>query len=108
MLYSAFAVLTLSLPLPQFPPKQDCARADIAKMVLIFDAMTPEGAAPIIRQMVDAGKADLAAEILSRMKERSAARLIEAMNDPDTSALLLERMRKLKPLPVAPPPRLVK
>jgi flagellar motility protein MotE (MotC chaperone) len=81
-------------------------RKNIEKIAAMYDAMTPEAAAPTLKQMADSGKIDMAAKILALMKERNAARVLEAMNDPMLALQVLERMKNFRPTPApAPAPK---
>ena len=73
------------------------------KLAAVYDAMTPEGAAPILKQMAESGtgKMEQAAQILVRMKERNTARLMEALNDAPLAAQLMDKVRQLKALNAA-------
>ncbi len=81
------------------------AEADAAEkkhidtMVRLYEAMAPEVAAPILRQMTDGGKMDTVARVLSQMKERQAARILGEFGDTSLAAQLLGRMRQLTPTP---------
>lgn len=78
-------------------------KKNIEKIAAMYDAMTPEAAAPILKQMADTGKLEMAAKILVQMKERNAARVLEAMNDPALALQILEKMRGIRAA-AAPPP----
>ena len=86
-------------------------RTNLIKLAAVYDAMTPEGAAPILKQMAESGtgKMEQAAQILALMKERNTARLLEAMNDPALVSQLMDKVRGLKalnapaPLPATTP-----
>lgn len=87
-------------------------RLNLIKLAAIYDAMTPEGAAPNIKSMAEsgAGKLEQVAQILMLMKERNAARLMEALSDPALVAQLMDKMRQLRtqgtaiaPTPAAAP-----
>ncbi|VTR96368.1 unnamed protein product [Gemmata massiliana] len=73
------------------------------KLAAVYDAMTPEGAAPILKQMAESGtgKMEQTAQILVRMKERNTARLMEALGDPALAAQLMDKVRQLKALNAA-------
>jgi flagellar motility protein MotE (MotC chaperone) len=81
-------------------------KKNIEKIAAMYDAMTPDAAAPILKQMADNGKMDMAAKILVQMKERNAARVLEAMNDPALALQVLDKMRGIRaanpPAPGAP------
>ncbi len=62
----------------------------------MFDSMDGEAAAPIIKQMADSGRMELAARILAQMKERNAARLLAELSDHALAVQLVERVRALK------------
>lgn len=76
-------------------------KKNIDKIAAMYDAMSPEAAAPTFKQMADSGKIDMAAKILAQMKERNAARVLEAMSDP---ALALQILEKVKGIRAAAPP----
>jgi flagellar motility protein MotE (MotC chaperone) len=65
--------------------------------------MAPENAAPVFKEMAEKGNLDMAAKIISKMKERSAARVFDAMNDPGLVFQIMQRMKDLRPAPPAPP-----
>ena len=71
-------------------------RKNIDRLAAMFDSMEGEAAAPIIKQMADSGRLELAARILVQMKERNAARLLAELGDSALAAQLLERVRSLK------------
>jgi flagellar motility protein MotE (MotC chaperone) len=85
-------------------------KKNIEKIAAMYDAMTPEAAAPILKQMADTGRLDMAAKVLAQMKDRKAASVLEAMNDPALALQILERIRALRattapapgPTPVIP------
>ncbi len=79
-------------------------KKNLEKLAAVYDAMTPEGAAPILKQMAESGtgKMEQAAQILALMKERNSARLLEAINDAALAAQLMDKVRQLKTL--TPPP----
>jgi flagellar motility protein MotE (MotC chaperone) len=68
-----------------------------------YEAMAPENAAPVFKEMAEKGNLDMAAKIISKMKERSAARVFDAMNDPGLVFQIMQRMKDLRPAPPAPP-----
>ncbi len=78
-------------------------KVNITKIAAMYDAMTPEAAAPILKQMADTGKLEMAAKILVQMKERNAARVLEAMGDPALALQILEKMRGLRATPAPAP-----
>lgn len=71
-------------------------KKNLERMAALYDAMAPETAGPILRQMADSGRMDTAVKVLSLMKERQAARVLEALGDTMLAAQLLDRMRGLK------------
>lgn len=82
-------------------------KQNIEKMSKMYDAMTPEAAAPILKEMAERGRLDMAAKILVFMKERNAARVLEAMNDPALAIQVLDKMRGIRAAStpaLAPPP----
>lgn len=81
-------------------------KKNVDKIAAMYDAMTPEAAGPILKQMADSGRLELAAKILVQMKERNAARVLEALGDPALALQILEKMRGIRtatpPAPVVP------
>jgi flagellar motility protein MotE (MotC chaperone) len=77
-------------------------KKNVEKIAAMYDAMTPEASAPILKEMAEKGRLDMAAKILVLMKERNAARVLEAMNDPALALQVLEKMRGIRA--VSPPP----
>lgn len=77
-------------------------RKNVEKIAAMYDAMSPEAAAPTFKQMADTGKMDMAAKILAQMKERNAARVLEAMSDPALALQILEKVKNIRA--AAPPP----
>jgi flagellar motility protein MotE (MotC chaperone) len=79
-------------------------KKNIEKIATMYDAMSPESAAPTLKEMAEKGKLDMAAKILAQMKERNAARVLEAMNDPALAFQILNRMREIRGVaPLGPP-----
>lgn len=80
-------------------------RTNLIKLAAVYDAMTPEGAAPILKQMAESGtgKLEQAAQILVLMKERNSARLLEALGDVTLAAQLMDKVRQLKAQNAAAP-----
>ncbi|MFM8274666.1 MAG: MotE family protein [Gemmata sp.] len=74
---------------------------NIDKIGTMYDAMSPEAAAPSFQKMVDEGKVDFAAKILNQMKERNASRILEAL-EPSVALMILERMRNIRPAAKTP------
>lgn len=111
MIALLMSICLLAVPLPQGPLRCEeataCCRANVQKLALVYDAMSAEGAAPILKQMAESGpgKREQAAEVLARMQPRNAARLLVAMSDPVLAADLLERMSRYLPREIAPAPR---
>jgi flagellar motility protein MotE (MotC chaperone) len=71
-------------------------KKNIEKMAAMYDAMSPEAAAPILKEMANNGRLDMGAKILVQMKERNAARVLEAMNDPALALQYLEKIRGIR------------
>jgi flagellar motility protein MotE (MotC chaperone) len=71
-------------------------RKNLERIAAMYDSMTPETAAPILRQMADSGRMDMAVKVLSQMKERQAARVLSELGDPALAAQLLDRLRGIK------------
>lgn len=70
-------------------------RKNIEKMAAIYDQMSPESAAPILKQMADSGRLELAAKILAQMKGGKTARVLAELADPTLAAQLIDTMRRL-------------
>lgn len=76
---------------------------NIEKLATMYDAMAPESAAPLLKEMAEKGRLDTAAKIVLKMKERNVARVLESMNDPALAFQILDRVRTLRPpAPVVP------
>lgn len=69
--------------------------ANITKLATMYEAMAPEAAAPILKEMSEKGRMDTAAKILAKMKERNSARILEAL-EPSLSSQLIERMLRIR------------
>jgi hypothetical protein len=79
-------------------------RKNIERIAGLLDAMSPESAAATLKQMAESGKLEVAAKVLSIMKDRNAARALGELADPALAAQLLDKMRLLKAAtPPAPP-----
>jgi flagellar motility protein MotE (MotC chaperone) len=76
-------------------------KKNVEKIATMYDAMAPEASAPILKEMAEKGRLEMAAKILVLMKERNAARVLEAMNDPALALQVLEKMRGLRAAPPA-------
>jgi flagellar motility protein MotE (MotC chaperone) len=90
-------------PLAVVPKKETTLDAlaekkNIEQLARLYDAMTPEAAAPILRQMADSGKIDTAVRILASMKDRQAAQVLGAFGDTELAVQVTERVRLLKKL----------
>jgi hypothetical protein len=77
-------------------------QANIARMAALADQMTPAGAAQIIQQLADSGKTDTAVKMIAQMKERTAAKALDAITDQTLIPALFLKLEKLKK--PAPPP----
>jgi len=75
---------------------EESERKNIEKLATVLDTASSETAASIITKMADEGKLDTAVKVLSRMKERAVAKVLEAMPDASLAAQILDRMRTLK------------
>jgi flagellar motility protein MotE (MotC chaperone) len=71
-------------------------KKNIEKMAAMYDAMSPEAAAPVLKEMANSGRLEMGAKILVQMKERNAARVLEAMNDPSLALQYLEKIRGIR------------
>lgn len=72
-------------------------KKNIERLAALWDAMAPETAAPILRQMADGGRMDTAVRVLAQMKDRQASRLLGELGDAALAAQLFDRMRLLRP-----------
>lgn len=77
-------------------------RANIARMASLAEQMPPASAAQVIQQLADSGKTDTAVKMIAQMKERAAAKAIDAITDPTLPPVLFEKLRTLKK-PTPPP-----
>ncbi|QJW94406.1 MotE family protein [Frigoriglobus tundricola] len=71
-------------------------KKNIDKIASMYDAMAPEAAGPILKQMADTGRIDMAAKILVQMNQRKAAAVLEAMNDPPLALSILSKIQGLR------------
>jgi flagellar motility protein MotE (MotC chaperone) len=78
-------------------------KKNVEKIAAMYDAMTPEASAPILKEMAEKGRLEMAAKIHVLMKERNAARVLEAMNDPALALQVLEKKRGLRAATPPPP-----
>jgi flagellar motility protein MotE (MotC chaperone) len=85
-------------------------RKNIAQIAKVYESMAPESAARIIQQMADSGRLDTAVKVLSQMRERQAAGILDQITDAGLAGQLTERLRGVKRTPavsgvsaVAPP-----
>jgi flagellar motility protein MotE (MotC chaperone) len=83
---------------------------NMTKLAEIYEAMMPDNAATILKQMAESGtgKMDEAAQILALMKPRNSARIIEAMNDATLGAQLSASVLKMRGPSPAPAPSVPK
>ena len=88
-------------PAPKLPDPNAADPDAIRRMAAMYDNMTPESAALILKQMADGGKLDTAVRILSQMQPRAASRVLAEI-EPTLAAQLLEKMRSLKRTTPAP------
>lgn len=82
-------------PAAKLPDPNTADPAAIKRMAAMYDNMTPESAALILKQMADSGKLDTAVRILAEMQPRAASRVLAEI-EPTLAAQLLEKMRTLK------------
>jgi flagellar motility protein MotE (MotC chaperone) len=69
---------------------------NIDKISEMYNSMAPDAAARILQQMADSGQMNTAVKILSKMKERQAAKVLAELPDATLAAQLLEKMRGVK------------
>jgi len=65
----------------------------LRQVASIYESMAPDHAAKILTQMADSGNLDMAAQIISLVKDRQAARILAEMHDPALGAQLLEKIK---------------
>lgn len=89
-------------PLPAGSPTRMTGEGDreeqarIRQVASIYESMAPDHAAKILTQMADSGNLDMAAQIISLIKDRHAARILAEMHDPSLGAQLLEKIKGLR------------
>jgi flagellar motility protein MotE (MotC chaperone) len=78
---------------------------NLKQQIKTIEKMDPEAASIVLVQMVDSGKLDTAAKILSQMRDRQAAAIFAEIAKQDTKlpAQLFERLLSLKTPQVAAP-----
>ena len=79
-------------------------RKNIDQLARLYDAMAPDSAAPILKQMADSGRLDTTVRILAQMKDRQAAQVLAAMSDPSLAAQISDKIRVMRRPSLAPPP----
>ncbi|MER3416548.1 MAG: hypothetical protein C4297_10100 [Gemmataceae bacterium] len=70
-------------------------RENLKKTATMFESMAPENAAKIIGHLAANGNMDMAANLLSLMRERQAAKVLAELPE-GTAAQLLEKLRSIK------------
>jgi flagellar motility protein MotE (MotC chaperone) len=74
----------------------------VKQLAGLFDAMAPENAARSLLSMADSGSLDTAAKILSQMKERQAAKVLNEFQDQAVANQIFQKITMLKkPTPPA-------
>lgn len=68
----------------------------VKQMAALYDNMEAEAAAQSLQQMADTGDLDLAAKILSLMRERKAANVLAMFPDRGVIVQLMDRIKVLK------------
>jgi flagellar motility protein MotE (MotC chaperone) len=68
----------------------------VKQMASMYDSMDPEKAGYILMQMTDTGNLETAVKILSAMKERQAARVLEAIPDQNVVIQIMDKLKTLK------------
>lgn len=76
-------------------------QANITRMAAVADQLSPASAAQLFQQFADSGKTDLAVKIIAQMKERTAAKALDAITDPTLPPVIFAKLQKLKK--AAPP-----
>lgn len=85
----------LAPPTAKLPDPNATDPDAIRRMAAMYDNMSAESAALILKQMADGGKLDTAVRILSQMQPRQSARVLAEI-EPALAAQLLEKMKSLK------------
>jgi hypothetical protein len=98
-------------PAPTIPskdePKKPSDKIDpkgLGKASGMTDSMPPENAARLVEQLARTGKVDTAAQLLSKMNPRQAAKVLAAIADEKMSMQILEKVLELRAPTPAPPP----
>jgi flagellar motility protein MotE (MotC chaperone) len=77
-------------------------RENIKNLAAMYESMSPESAAAQLKDAVENGKLDSTAKIVSQIKPRNAAKILEALPE-SVARQVTGRMEKLKPpAPVVP------
>ncbi len=71
-------------------------QANIKRLTALYESMSPEGAARYFEQLSNSGKLDTAVKILAQMRERQAAKVLDALTDASLAAQFTERLRLLE------------
>jgi flagellar motility protein MotE (MotC chaperone) len=70
--------------------------ANIKELVSVMAGMSPEASAGVMREFANDGKMDMAVEILSKLEERKAAGILDAMADEKLVSEIASRFLELK------------
>jgi hypothetical protein len=65
----------------------------------LLEGMAPESAATVIREYANNGQLDLVVQLISRLEDRSAAAIIDALDDDTLKGEILQGVTVLKPKP---------
>jgi flagellar motility protein MotE (MotC chaperone) len=77
---------------------------NLKKMAPIYNSMSPENVAKILKQYSDTGKIDIAAKVLLMMQGKQGSKVLDELKDPVLAAQLLEKVKGLRS-PATPEPR---
>lgn len=75
---------------------------NLKKMSGMYNSMSPEVAAKILKNLADTGKMDTAVKVLGQMQERQAAKVLAELTDAGLAAQLVEKLKSLRRVPAAP------
>lgn len=84
-------------------PEADAAaeKKNADQLSRLYAAMTPESAAPILKQMADGGRLDTAVRIIAGMPDRNAAQLLDRISQTDAglASQITDRILRLRRAP---------
>jgi flagellar motility protein MotE (MotC chaperone) len=77
-------------------------QGNLKKMSGMYNSMSPESAAKILKNLADTGKMDTAVKVLGMMQERQAAKVLAELSDAGLAAQLVEKLKSLRRAPPSP------